>query len=65
MSFANTFVDTALTFLIIHLIHFYFDIAFFSLLSKSFDKIRNIILLTKFACFTLAVNVSAVNLLSL
>ena len=67
-SFVNPFADIALTFLIVHLIHFHmnFDTTSFSLLSKSvlFTKPAISLLLNKFACLNLAVKLSDVNLLN-
>ena len=77
-SFLNPFVDIAWTFLIFHLVHFFFYVTSFSL-SKSvnFTKLIISLLLSKSACFNLAAkyknlsasaiktfNLSAVNLLN-
>ena len=63
-SFANLFVDIALTFLDNLFNSFLFNVVSFSLLSKSafFTKLAISLLLAKYCDFSLAVKLSNVNL---
>ena len=65
-SFVNSFVNIVLTFFDSSFNLFLFDIISFSLLSKSvfFTKLIILLLLARFACFSLAVKFSDVNLLN-